>query len=142
MYLDAEENLETLLKENPLLKKEWNQHQKLRDDPRIFPLGKFLRKTSLDEFPQFWNVIKGDLSIVGPRPYMTNQKNELGHYGYKILSIRPGITGLWQTSGRSRTTFKERVLLDAKYVDMQSFLFDIWLILRTIPLVLFSKDAC
>lgn len=142
MHIDAEKHLKALLNANPLLKKEWEEKQKLKNDPRIFPFGKFLRKTSLDELPQFWNVLKGDLSVVGPRPYIIDQKAELGSYAYKILSIRPGITGIWQTSGRSRTTFQQRIELDASYVDKKSFWFDLYLIIKTIPSMIFTKNAC
>lgn len=141
MSCEADSLLEFLLHQDPQLQKEWKINQKLKEDPRIFSFGKFLRKTSLDELPQFWNVVKGDLSVVGPRPYMVNQRSDLGAFTFKILSVRPGITGLWQTSGRSKTTFEQRILLDAKYVDHKSFLFDLYLILKTLPLVIFPKDA-
>ena len=141
MHPNAEEKLEEILNNNFSLKAEWNQKQKLQDDPRVFLLGKWLRKSSLDELPQFWNVIKGDLSVVGPRPYIVSQASELGTFAHKILSMRPGITGLWQTSGRNRTTFKERIELDARYVELRSFKLDLYLILKTIPLLFFSKDA-
>ncbi len=141
MYLDAEKRLDTLLSHNPHLQREWQKKQKLKHDPRIFPLGKWLRQTSLDELPQFWNVVKGDLSVVGPRPYMIFQKEFLGSLSDKILSIRPGITGLWQTSGRSRTTFQQRVALDAAYVDKSSFWYDLYLIVKTLFQLLFQNDA-
>jgi exopolysaccharide production protein ExoY len=140
MHPDAEERLKELLEQNPDLKREWELNQKLAEDPRVFEFGHFLRKTSLDELPQFWNVLKGDLSIVGPRPYMLSQKEALENYS-QILRVRPGITGLWQTSGRSQTTFKERLILDALYVDRQSFLFDLKLILKTISQFLLSRNA-
>lgn len=142
MCFNADEKLKEILKQNEVYKKEWREKQKLTDDPRVFIFGKFLRKTSLDELPQLWNVIKGELSLVGPRPYMTNQYKEMGSFSSKILSIRPGLTGLWQTSGRSQKTFKERVFLDATYVDKRSFLYDLLLILKTVPIVIFAKDAC
>lgn len=142
MYHNSDRRLSEILQKDPLLRKEWQINQKLRKDPRVFPIGRFLRKTSLDELPQFWNVLKGDLSVVGPRPYMLKQKKALGNKAYKILSLRPGITGLWQTSGRSNTTFQERIALDAQYVDKQSFWYDVKLILKTIPEVLFPKNAC
>lgn len=141
MYLDAEARLNDILLHNPQFQKEWLKKQKLKNDPRIFPLGKWLRHTSLDELPQFWNVLRGDLSIVGPRPYMVFQKSNLGSLTDKIMSVRPGITGLWQTSGRSRTTFQKRIALDAEYIDKCSFWYDLLLILKTIPQVLFPKDA-
>ena len=141
MYPDAQRRLPDLLSQNPGLRHEWKTHQKLRDDPRIFPIGKWLRRSSLDELPQFWNVIKGDLSVVGPRPYMVYQKRQLGFLASTILSVRPGITGLWQTSGRNSTTFEERIALDAAYVGRRSLWLDIKLILKTIPKVLFPTDA-
>jgi len=142
MHLDADRRLRDILQKNHLLRAEWEKNQKLRIDPRVFSFGLFLRKTSLDELPQFWNAFRGDLSVVGPRPYMMKQRNELGPLAYKILSLRPGITGLWQTSGRSNTTFQERIAFDAHYVDKRSFRYDLWLIIKTIPEILFSKNAC
>jgi exopolysaccharide production protein ExoY len=141
MHSDADKILNEILIQNPQFKKEWATNQKLKEDPRIFAVGKWLRRTSLDELPQFWNVLKGDLSIVGPRPYMLGQKKYLGLMAPKILSVRPGITGLWQTSGRNHTTFQERILLDAEYIDKHSLIYDLLLIIKTIPVVLFSKDA-
>ncbi len=141
MYLDADERLRQLLAMNVHLRNEWRVHQKLKTDPRIFPLGNLLRKFSLDELPQFFNVLMGDLSIVGPRPYMVNQEELLGAYREKILSIKPGITGLWQTSGRSSTTFEGRIVLDATYVDCRSSWLDFKLIIKTIPTVLFGDNA-
>ena len=113
MYLDADERLKELLKTNPLIKKEWEEKRKIKDDPRITPIGKFLRKTSLDELPQFWNVLKGDLSVVGPRPVMRDELEKyFGHRAKKIFSVRPGLTGIWQTSGRSALSYPIRVQLD------------------------------
>lgn len=140
MHENAEALLEELLKDTQL-KKEWEEKQKLSTDPRVFAFGKFLRKTSLDELPQFFNVLRGDLSIVGPRPYMQNQKIQMGLFAKKILSIHPGITGLWQTSGRNATSFKERIYLDALYVDLRTFFFDLQIIGKTVMAVLFPKDA-
>jgi len=141
MHLDADRRLRELLAHNPYLKQEWMLNQKLKNDPRIFALGKWLRRTSLDELPQFWNVLKGDLSVVGPRPYMLTQKKYLGPLASKILSVKPGITGLWQTSGRNHRTFQERIILDAEYIDKRSFHYDLRLICKTIPQILFPKDA-
>ncbi|MCH9609481.1 MAG: UDP-glucose:undecaprenyl-phosphate glucose-1-phosphate transferase [Chlamydiales bacterium] len=142
MHIDADNRLTQILQLYPEYKKEWVSHQKLKEDPRIFSLGRVLRRFSLDELPQFYNVLKGDLSIVGPRPYMVDQKKLLGSYCDKILSLRPGITGLWQTSGRSSTTFKERIKLDAAYVDRRSPFLNLQLILKTVPAVFFQNDAC
>ncbi len=145
MYKDANQKLEQLLKEEPELRKEWKVYFKLKNDPRVIPFGKFLRKTSLDEFPQFWNVLKGELSIVGPRPYLPNEldaiKKIAGPNVRKMLSVRPGLTGIWQTSGRSHLTFEQRVKLDLAYIGSRSFLFDLRLIAKTIPVLLFPKGA-
>jgi undecaprenyl-phosphate galactose phosphotransferase len=143
MYLDADRRLKDILASNPALREEWETTYKLKNDPRITPFGSFLRKTSLDELPQFWNVLKGDLSVVGPRPVV---KEEVEKYlcmkAYKILSIRPGLTGPWQVSGRSDIKcYQTRIKLDEYYVDNHSFLLDLKLIIKTIPAVLFSKGA-
>ncbi len=140
MSVDAEQNLKELLK-NPAYACEWQTYRKLKNDPRITTIGHFLRKSSLDELPQFWNVLKGDLSIVGPRPA---KQEEIEHFfgakKDKILSVRPGITGLWQTSGRNQLSYEERVALEEQYVDLRSFFFDLKLILKTCR-ILFSKGA-
>lgn len=142
MHLDAEERLLNLLEENPEYKKEWLERRKLKNDPRISGIGSFLRKTSLDELPQFWNVLKGDMSVVGPRPVVTDEIIE--HYGpkaSKILSIRPGITGVWQVTGRSDTSYERRIALDEHYIDNRSLLYDLWIIVKTIPAMLFRRGA-
>lgn len=145
MYVQADLKLKQLLDENPLLREEWQQYFKLKNDPRLTKIGKFLRKTSLDELPQFWNVLIGDLSIVGPRPYLpTELKTIEKHIGNKVtalLAVRPGLTGIWQTSGRSHLTFEQRVYLDLAYLERGSFLFDLNLILKTIPMFIFPKGA-
>ena len=142
MYPDAAEMLPQLLENCENSKEQWETYLKLKHDPRVTPIGKWLRKASLDELPQLWNVLKGDLSIVGPRPYLLEEV-ETGLQGEaeKILSLRPGITGIWQTSGRNRLPFSQRIALDAQYVDKRSFLFDLWLICKTIPTLLFMKGA-
>lgn len=142
MYSDADKRLQEILENCPQLKKEWDLTYKLKNDPRITPLGKFLRKNSLDEFPQFWNVIRGDLSVVGPRPMVHHEiTKHLGPKATKILAIRPGLTGLWQVSGRSNTTYAERIKMDELYVDSQSLLLDIKIIAKTIPSLFFPKGA-
>ncbi len=142
MYRDADVRLLQLLESDPKLREEWNQRRKLYNDPRITPIGHFLRKSSLDELPQFWNVLKGDLSIVGPRPVVEEElKTHIGSKASKILSIRPGLTGLWQVSGRSDTTYATRLKLDEQYVDNRSLLLDLKLILKTIPVMLFLRGA-
>lgn len=143
MYANADQRLHSLLAADPRLKEEWEKNYKLKKDPRINPFGAFLRKTSLDEIPQFWNVLKGDLSVVGPRPVV---KDEISKYyqikAYKILSVRPGLTGIWQVSGRSNIqSYETRIQMDEFYVDHHSFFLDIKLIAKTIPAMLFSKGA-
>ncbi|MBS0604084.1 MAG: sugar transferase [Verrucomicrobia bacterium] len=145
MHRDADQRLEVMLSSNPALKKEWQKYFKLKNDPRLTRIGSFLRKTSLDELPQFWNVLIGDLSIVGPRPYLPREadviRKILGQQMEKMFSMRPGLTGIWQTSGRSFLTFEERVKLEVDYVDKRSFLFDLNLIAKTIPTLVFRKGA-
>jgi undecaprenyl-phosphate galactose phosphotransferase len=142
MRLDAEEELKRILSKDTKLREEWDTYYKLKDDPRIQGIGKFLRKTSLDEFPQFWNVLKGDLSVVGPRPVT---QDEIDKYfrekASKILSIKPGLTGMWQTSGRNLLTFEERIKLEEEYIDRQSFLLDLRIILKTISHIFFARGA-
>ena len=145
MHRDADQRLEVMLNGNPVLQQEWQKYFKLKNDPRLTRIGSFLRKTSLDEFPQFWNVLIGDLSIVGPRPYLPREANTIykivGGDMEKIFSVRPGLTGIWQTAGRSHLTFEERVKLEVNYVDQRSFLFDLSLIAKTIPILFFPKGA-
>lgn len=143
MYLDADERLNTLLKENPGAKEEWKKFRKLRSipDPRITPLGKILRKFSLDELPQFLNIMKGDMSLVGPRPYLEEELKFLGKRKDTILSVKPGLTGLWQVSGRNEVPFEERVLLDEYYVRNWSIFLDIAILVRTVFTALKGEGA-
>ena len=146
MYIDAEERLEEMLSSDPKVRKEWEVYQKLQEDPRCTPLGRFLRKTSLDEFPQFFNVLKGDLSVVGPRPHYIDELEGTGNsplkkYAHLVLAVKPGITGLWQISGRSHLSYEDRVELDSLYYKKQSFFYDLLVILKTIPMVLLSRGA-
>ena len=142
MHVGADKILEKLLNKDPLLKQEWEKYYKLKNDPRITPLGQFLRKNSLDELPQFWNVLKGDLSIVGPRPCVQQEvKEKFGKKAHKILSLRPGITGIWQTSGRNNLNWNTRLQLDEKYVDTHSFMKDLQLIVKTVMIMFTSKGA-
>ena len=142
MYQDADDRLNEILASCPLMQKEWDETHKLKNDPRVTTVGKFLRKTSLDEFPQFWNVLKGDLSVVGPRPVVQHEVTK--HFGAKakkILSVRPGLTGIWQISGRSDTNYSTRIKMDEMYVESQSLFFDLKIIVLTIPTMIFSKGA-
>lgn len=141
MVPDAAERLEQILASDPVARAEWEVSRKLTNDPRVSCLGHFLRKSSLDELPQFINVLRGDMAIVGPRPIVSE---ELPLYGDRVsayLSVRPGITGLWQVSGRSDTTFPERVEMDARYVGSRSFAMDLWIILRTVGVLISQRGA-
>lgn len=142
MYEDAEERQSQLIASCETLRDEWKYQRKFKRDPRITFIGKFLRKTSLDELPQFWNVLKGDLSVVGPRPVVVEEVVEyFGKKAEKILSIRPGITGLWQVSGRSDLCYTKRMQYDEQYVDENSMILDLKLIFKTLPVVIFSQGA-
>jgi len=150
MYENADELLEGLLKSDPSKQREWDQFQKLKSDPRITPVGKFLRAASIDEALQFWNVLKGDLSVVGPRPptligttgsYLDEIKSIYGNNAATILSVRPGITGIWQVSGRSEVPLAKRQKMETDYVQTRTFWTDLIVIAKTIPAVLFSKGA-
>ena len=114
MVVGADEKLNRLLEENEEVRKEFEEFKKLKNDPRITKVGEFIRKTSLDEFPQFINVLKGEMSLVGPRPYLPREKEDINGYFNYIMSVKPGITGFWQTNGRSNTTFVDRLDMDMK----------------------------
>lgn len=142
MATDASERLRRLLEADPAAAAEWAASRKLRNDPRVTSIGVILRKASLDELPQLFNVLRGEMSIVGPRP-VTNE--ELERYGSSIgayLACRPGITGLWQVSGRSTTTYSKRVACDAFYAHNWSMALDIKILIVTIPAILDSENSC
>jgi len=141
MTVDAEQRLREYLALNPDLKREWEETQKLRRDPRVLPIGRFLRRTSLDELPQLWNILKGDMSLVGPRPIVENEIERYGPMYEFYEQAVPGLTGLWQISGRNNTTYSERVRLDATYVRNWSIWMDFFILFRTVRSVLFSEGA-
>ncbi|MEL6472951.1 MAG: sugar transferase [Pseudomonadota bacterium] len=141
MVVNADQKLDAILKSDPQRAAEWEQDQKLRDDPRITRLGKFLRKTSLDELPQLLNIISGEMSIVGPRPIVSNEVRRYGEFIRYYDSVRPGVLGLWQISGRNDTTYAERVALDTKYAIERSVFLDLKIFVLAIPAVLFSRGA-
>ncbi|KAF3361645.1 Exopolysaccharide production protein ExoY [Chlamydiales bacterium STE3] len=142
MFQDADQRLKEILAKDTSLKEEWNRQHKLKNDPRVTPVGAFLRKTSLDELPQFWNVLMGDLSVVGPRPVVKAEVQRfLGNRAPLILSVRPGLTGIWQVSGRSNTSYDERLAMDEEYIGKQSMMLDLKLIMKTIPAMLFTRGA-
>ncbi|OPX92329.1 undecaprenyl-phosphate galactose phosphotransferase WbaP [Pelotomaculum sp. PtaB.Bin117] len=141
MVVDAQEVLDKLLKENPVLCEEWERDFKLKDDPRITRVGRFLRKTSLDELPQIFNVIKGEMSLAGPRPIVRKEIEKYKENIKYFYQVRPGLTGLWQVSGRNEIEYDERVQLDAWYVRNWSLWLDITLLLRTVAVVTARKGA-
>ncbi len=142
MVPDADRVLRELLERHPELKAEWLRDHKLRDDPRITAAGRFLRRTSLDELPQLWNVIRGEMSLVGPRPIVHEELLRYGRCASKYLSARPGITGLWQVTGRSNTDYRRRVVLDVYYIRRQSLLLDLYILAKTTRVVLGRHGAC
>jgi Undecaprenyl-phosphate galactose phosphotransferase WbaP len=141
MCVDAEKILETYLAENPTAQWEWAQFQKLKQDPRITRVGALIRRFSIDELPQLWNVFKGEMSLVGPRPIMLNQQTIYGENLEQYKRVLPGITGLWQISGRNRTTFAKRVTYDLHYVMNWSIWLDIYILIRTIWVVIIRDGA-
>ena len=141
MIPNAQEKLVEYLAANPEAKKEWEESFKLTNDPRVTKLGGFLRKTSLDELPQLWNVIKGDMSLVGPRPIIRKEIERYGEYFREYAMVLPGITGMWQASGRSDTTYEERVSMDTWYVRNWSVWLDIMYLAKTFQAVIFGKGA-
>lgn len=141
MVPDADRVLRELLEQHPELKAEWLRDHKLRDDPRVTGVGRFLRRTSLDELPQLWNVIRGEMSLVGPRPVVREELLRYGRHLHRYLAGRPGVTGLWQVTGRNDTDYRRRVVLDVYYVRRQSVLLDLYILLKTTHVVLGGSGA-
>jgi undecaprenyl-phosphate galactose phosphotransferase len=142
MHVNADKMLPEFFRNNPCAEEEWGRYWKLKDDPRITRFGRFLRSTSLDELPQIFNVLKGEMSLVGPRPYLLREKEDLGENINTILLTRPGITGLWQVSGRNTKTYDHRIALDLWYVRNWNIWLDIIIILKTFRVVLSREGAC
>jgi len=141
MVPDAEARLQAYLQANPDQMAEWKARFKLRNDPRVTRVGRVLRKTSLDELPQLFNVLAGSVSLVGPRAIVRDEVERFGAYAPTILSIKPGMTGLWAVSGRSEVSHDERALLEYRYVTEWSFLGDLRILLQTIPAVVHGHGA-
>lgn len=141
MVVDAEERLQKLLSESEDARIEWATDQKLRNDPRITAIGYFLRKTSLDELPQILNIVAGHMSIVGPRPIVASEIVKYGHDYAAYCKVRPGLTGLWQISGRNDTSYAERVELDVRYVESRNLKLNIEICFKTVP-ALISARGC
>ncbi len=142
MDRDAEDALERLLQENEELRKEYALYHKLREDPRVTRVGRFLRATSLDELPQLWNVLKGEMSLVGPRPYLPRESPDMGEAEQTILQVTPGITGPWQVGGRSNAPFRERIRMDLYYINNWSIWLDLLLLARTFRSLFSDRGAC
>lgn len=141
MVMGADEKLEKYLEENEEARKEYKINKKLKNDPRITKIGMFIRKTSIDEFPQFVNVLKGDMSLVGPRPYLPREIEDMGNAYPYITAVKPGVTGLWQVRGRNDVTFKDRLDLDMEYFEKKSLLFEIKILFWTVSSVVCKKGA-
>jgi lipopolysaccharide/colanic/teichoic acid biosynthesis glycosyltransferase len=141
MVPNADEVLSHLLAADPELRTEWERDQKLKDDPRVTPVGRLLRSTSLDELPQLWNVLKGEMSLVGPRPVTREELLRYGRNAVIYMMVRPGITGLWQVSGRNNAEYRRRVAMDICYVKKQSAVLDFWILLKTIAVVVTRHGA-
>jgi Undecaprenyl-phosphate galactose phosphotransferase WbaP len=142
MVQNADQVLAALLREDAALRREWKVYQKLKDDPRITPLGEFLRKYSLDELPQLWNVLKGEMSLIGPRPFFPDQRQLYDDCAYAHYScVRPGITGMWQVNGRSESEFTDRAYWDAHYVRNWSLWLDLYILAKTFWVVIRREGA-
>lgn len=141
MVRDSERVLAEVLRSDPVARADWEHGQKLTDDPRVTPIGCFLRRTSLDELPQLLNVARGEMNLVGPRPITVPELARYGRTRWHYLSVRPGMTGLWQVSGRNNTTYEERVALDRRYVEQRSFWLDLGILFRTLRTVAVQEGA-
>jgi Undecaprenyl-phosphate galactose phosphotransferase WbaP len=141
MAVDAEQRLKELLASDPVSRAEWERDHKLRNDPRVTRLGAFLRKSSLDELPQLLNVLRGEMELVGPRPIVDAEICKYGSRFKHYCSVKPGITGLWQVSGRNDTSYRTRVALDCLYAKTKSPALDLWVLVSTVPAVLMRKGS-
>lgn len=141
MVVGADEILFKYLQENEEARKEYKEYKKLKNDPRVTKVGNFIRKTSLDEFPQFINVLKGDMSLVGPRPYLPREKEDMGEYYTYIIQSRPGITGYWQITGRSDVTFEDRLKMDYDYNQNKNLKTDFKILIKTVLNVVKKEGA-
>ncbi|WP_374575549.1 sugar transferase [Phenylobacterium sp.] len=141
MAVDAEEQLRKLLARDPVARAEWERDHKLREDPRITAIGRFLRKSSLDELPQLINIIKGEMALVGPRPIVEAEIVRYGRHFKRYCEARPGLTGLWQVGGRNAVTYRERVVMDVAYVRYRCIRLDLKIIWKTIPAVFLRHGA-
>jgi Undecaprenyl-phosphate galactose phosphotransferase WbaP len=141
MYTDAEKRLPDLLDGDARTRAEYERYARITNDPRVTPIGRFLRRTSLDELPQVWNVLRGEMALVGPRPYLPREAEKVGEYLDTIVRVRPGMTGLWQVSGRAELPFRERNVLDEYYIRNWSLWMDLSILLRTLRAVVGGRGA-
>jgi exopolysaccharide production protein ExoY len=141
MVRNSQDVLAELLRTDASARAEWELDHKLRNDPRVTPIGRMLRKTSLDELPQLFNILRGEMHFVGPRPVTVEELIRYGSRRRHYLSVRPGLTGLWQVSGRNNTTYDERVEFDSEYVERRNPLFDSWIVLRTVKVMVTGEGA-
>ncbi|MCR5605802.1 MAG: exopolysaccharide biosynthesis polyprenyl glycosylphosphotransferase, partial [Treponema sp.] len=141
MVINADKMLDKILEEHPEMREEWERDRKFTHDPRVTKIGKILRKTSIDELPQLWNVLVGEMSFIGPRPVTSPELAKYGDKANFILSVLPGLSGMWQISGRSTTGYEERITLDSYYIQNWSVWLDLWIIIKTVWVVLKGKGA-
>ena len=141
MVPNADQKLEELLKKDKKAREEYDKYKKLENDPRVTKFGEILRKTSLDEFPQFINILFNDMSLVGPRPYLFREKKDMGRSFNEIIKVKPGLTGHWQVNGRSDTDFKERLVMDKEYIKIRGIRLDIKIFFKTFSSVLKRDGA-
>lgn len=141
MVVDADDKLSKYLAKNEEAREEYKKYKKLKNDPRITKVGKFIRNTSIDEFPQFINVLKGQMTLVGPRPYLPREIKDMGESFNEIIKVKPGLTGLWQVNGRSETTFEDRLRIDKEYVQKRGLKLDTKIFIWTIGKVFIKEGA-
>ena len=142
MVVGADDVLKKYLDENQKEAKEYEKYKKMKNDPRITKTGKFLRKTSLDEWPQFINILNGTMSLVGPRPYLPRERKDMGDYYEYIIQAKPGLTGPWQVGGRSDISFEDRMKIDKEYAEKQDLKNDMKILFKTVEKVFKKEGAC
>ena len=141
MYVNADKELRRILENDEEARKEYKKNKKLKNDPRITKVGNIIRRLSIDELPQLINILKGEMTLIGPRPYLYREKKDMGEYYEKIISVKPGLTGLWQVSGRSDISFNTRLKLDKEYIENQSIKNDIKIFFKTFGVILKKEGA-
>ena len=140
MYVDSDKILSQMLQE-PRLKEEWEKFHKLANDPRVTRIGRWIRKYSLDELPQFINILRGEMSLIGPRPLVQSEIDQMGELANIVFKVRPGLTGWWQVNGRNNLSFEERTQLDVYYVFNWSLWLDAYIVIKTFWVIFFDRDG-